>query len=357
MVMGRRIDYLSPTIYLTDILVVFTLLFWIREKPVIRISKYFVLIPLYIAINIWFAKSQPIAFIAWIKVVEYALLGVYIVQTKPKREIIIIGFAIGVLYSSIIAIAQFYFQHSLGGIFWWLGERTFFISTPGISRLSWCVFQCKELLRAYATFSHPNVLGGFLAVTLTLLVGQIGRKKWIVLPILLGIVALLLSFSRSAWLVAVIGLGCMYYTFVNKKIFFVVLLCLIIGIFIALFPKNTDESFVKRIELNWAAIEMWKRSPVFGVGLGNFILHLPDTDVSRQGNYLQPVHNIYLLLLSETGISGVIGVIWVIWVIRRKISLKVPFLMLLFLGFVDHYPVTLLQGQLLFTVLFALVLQ
>ena len=56
---------------------------------------------------------------------------------------------------------------TLGGYFWYLGERSFYASTPGIAAVS---FQGRLLLRPYATFPHPNVFGGFLAIVLPLMI-------------------------------------------------------------------------------------------------------------------------------------------------------------------------------------------
>ncbi len=62
-------------------------------------------------------------------------------------------------------------------------------------------------LRAYGTFPHPNILGGFLCLAMPVVAGaylrlQRGRwSAWLLLIALgLGMLALLLSFSRAAWL-------------------------------------------------------------------------------------------------------------------------------------------------------------
>jgi O-antigen ligase len=105
---------------------------------------------------------------------------------------------------------------------------------------------------------------------------------------------------------------------------------------------------------------MVQSSPWFGVGLGNFLVALPSSLPSRAIYFLQPVHNIYLLLLSEIGIVG-IGVLG--WVLRsiswsKKYILSSPITAslvgLLLLGLVDHYVLTLQQGRLLLTVLLGL---
>jgi O-antigen ligase len=112
-----------------------------------------------------------------------------------------------------------------------------------------------------------------------------------------------------------------------------------------------DESVVVREQLNTAAVSMIRASPIIGNGLGNFLVRLPDYLVSRTIYFLQPAHNIYLLLLSETGIIGVAIFFWVIWKAVKKNLLLIP---LLLLGFTDHYFLTLQQGQLLLTIFLSL---
>lgn len=338
MVLGRRVDYLSPTLYLTDILIVLTLVSW-RNLPKII---YWPFIVAFIGVNIFFAARWQIAAYYWIKLIEFGLLGFYIVKTKVQLSSLSYPLSIGVLYSSLIAIGQFMFQHSIGGPLWFLGERTFTIDTPGIART---VIGGKELLRAYGTFPHPNVLGGFLATTLPLMMNhQINKSsnqqiiKWVTIG--LGIIALTLTFSRSAWAVFILMLSA------KKKVFLVLLLLLF---FIPL--SSTDESFIVRSQLNSAALKIWGSAWLFGVGLGNFLVSLPNNLVSRTIYFLQPVHNIYLLLLSEIGVIGVIGAIGVM---RKRIRFTLPLVALLLLGLVDHYPSSLQQGQLLLTIFMAL---
>jgi len=131
-------------------------------------------------------------------------------------------------------------------------------------------------------------------------------------------------------------------------------------------PSLSDESVVRRITLNNIAISLWQQSPVVGIGLGNFLVALPQSAAGRQINFLQPVHNIYLLLLSETGLLGLCLFITAIWLrvknmirhihVRQLSSTHIFFLSfcgVLIAGFVDHYPLTLQQGQLWFVVLFS----
>jgi|SRR3989344_3259879 len=341
MVLGRRIDYLSSTVYLTDIIIFFVLLFWFIEfRPKLRLQ---ILIPvlLFAAVNIWVAKSQPESIYKWGKILEFGLLSFYIVRTKPGLSFVARYLSVAVFYSSFIAIGQFIFQHSLGGMFWWLGERTFTIDTAGIARV---VLNGREYLRAYGTFSHPNVLGGFLAVTLPFLLVQ-KKSFWIRICIILGIVALILTFGRAALVVGLIAI-------IGKNKRFFLILVIIPAIFILTKFNPLEESVVVRQQLNAAAFTLWQQSPLVGIGLGNFLVQLPEVLPSRQIYFLQPVHNIYLLVLAETGIIGCVAFLLLV---KRSIKkFNVSLIALLLLGLVDHYPLTLQQGQLLFTLVLSL---
>jgi O-antigen ligase len=322
------------------------------------------------------------------KVCEYTLFGLYIIQTKPSFSRSIWCLSFSIFYSSCIAIAQIYLQHSIGGLLWLLGERTFTISTPGIARISILPFafshQTQEVLRPYATFPHPNVLGGFLAVSLPLLItywksSTLNMKKiimaYVYTTVLLGYLTIILTFSRSAWLVGIIGLCCAYYTNMKYRIkktsalvaVGVAIIAYIFALpyFQTLTPNN--ESVYVRKELNTSALMMLHptsgslvSSQLFGVGLGNFLVELPHYYPRRDIFFLQPVHNIYLLLLSETGIVGLILFMFGIGYLFLKnkkgsqFSLSIfhySLFMILMLGIVDHYPITIQQGQLLFTIL------
>ena len=384
LVLGRRVDYLSPTLYLTDILIFLIIFFWftnfisrimkheLRIMAIIHNSLFIILLFLFALLNIFFADSPMVALYKWAKVLEFGLLGVYIVKTKQTIKRIIFPLTIGVLYSSVIAIAQFILQRSVGGPLWLLGERVFSNQTPGIAQ-----FYFHQLwLRAYGTFPHPNVLGGYLAALLPLIIYQFtnSKKYFFVTAIVLGYVALLLTCSRSAWAAGGIAIAFAlarimnYESRIMKKLFVVSITAFILySLFFILY--STDESGVVRRELNASAILMWTKHPLIGVGLGNYLTELPNYLVSRQIYFLQPVHNIYLLVLSEAGLIGV-SIISYFSYFYLKHELRImnhgknktqpsfiihySLFIILLLGLVDHYPLTLQQGQLLLTLLLAM---
>lgn len=115
------------------------------------------------------------------------------------------------------------------------------------------------------------------------------------------------------------------------------------------------------------AWQMTKAYPVFGVGLRNFVARMDEYNSGpRLLPYLhQPVHNIYLLILAELGIVGFAAFLWLLFEILRKglkwgngqakLILLTAFGGFLFLGFFDHYFLSLHQGGLMFWIIAGLV--
>lgn len=417
---GIRVDYLSPTVYFTDVLIGILFVVWLIQSVIARSPqsrrttkqshkiaalsslarndikniKFFTFL-ISILIGIVFSKSLQVGVYGCIKLLEYIFFGFYVAQQKRANiNNIVICFAVGVLFESSLAIAQFYFQHSLQGIFYLFGERLFNPQTPGIANAS---LNGELMLRPYGTFPHPNVLAGYLLIAMQLVssrftVGSSQLKKGIyLLSLLFGSIALFLTMSRVA--IALWVLNILFYIFQNFRskhntyyILLNTLLVLLIGsIFLSPLSNRFahlsffDEAVVQRFELVNASIKMIKAHPFFGVGLGNFLIELPSF-LKTPGNtfFIQPVHNIYLLILAETGIVGFSFFGWFIFKTltnlksqnsnvkptsqnsKLKKNLLIPnslFVILseiLIIGLFDHYFITLQQGQLLLTVIMSL---
>jgi O-antigen ligase len=71
--------------------------------------------------------------------------------------------------------------------------------------------------------------------------------------------------------------------------------------------EHFDREVESRLELNQVALDIFRDSPIIGVGLNNFVqvLHRYDTYGMIMGGF--PVHNLYLLVLADTGIVGFLG--------------------------------------------------
>jgi len=368
-VLGLRIDYLSPTLYLTDLLVLGVLFSWFLQKRnhwrqfYRGIKKHWWLMAAlaFLTVNCLMAANPGAAFYQLIKIVKLALLAFYVSREKYTWSDLYLPLSLAVVYSSLLALLQFWQQTSLGGLWWWLGERSFNLMTPGIAK---SVVGGKLMMRPYGTFPHPNVLAGFLLVAMVVVgVQKKAKSLWWWLVMTLGGLTIIVSFSRVTWLVGLlIGLGFIVLKFSKKRWRFlvggVVLFLLLIGFYLAL-SLSGQETIDQRLALAQVALKMVADRPLGGVALNNFIPLLPLYWQPFGTTYwLQPVHNIYLLVAAETGLTGLLVFLWLLILTLRRIKidsrLLVVWLVILALGLVDHYWLTLQQSQLLLAIVFGL---
>ena len=109
-----------------------------------------------------------------------------------------------------------------------------------------------------------------------------------------------------------------------------------------------------RTKLIDQSINMISTNPVLGVGINNFYNNL-DYKYNSPST-IQPVHNIFFLTLSETGLVGILFLIFILLKPVRNLKNGAIILVILILGSLDHYLFTQQQGQLLFTVTISLLL-
>lgn len=327
-----KIDYLSPTLYFWDVLVLGLILTWILSKPKINKLALNLLLIFLLTQSLSLLGAQNIG-AGLVRLEQYAIAGFFGLYLASNKRQIFLPLMLGVLFESALAILQFLKGGTIG--FWILGERTFTIATPGIAKFN---FQGLEFLRPYGTFPHPNVLAGYMLVMMLLL-----RSK----KIAVAAITIFLTMSR-----ATIFLGFIFLFKKNIKIF-IILLIILSPILFTRFSAllNYDNlTLLRREELTVTAGNLFLKNPVFGVGLNNFISSQQDLVVGPS-RFLQPVHNIFLLALSETGLVGFLGFVILLFPVFKLDASRYTLYAILFLGFFDHYFLTLPQGyRLLFLV-------
>lgn len=384
LVLGRRIDYFSPTIYLSDLTLTLAIGISVLAGGIGK-GKMRTLFLLALGImggsGILASFTQDYLYLyAGIRLAEWVLLGWVVQRQRPSLPGMLLPLGVGAIVSSLLAAGQFLAQHSLGGGWYFLGERDFDLFTPGVSHL---VSFGRLHLRPYATFSHPNVLGGYLLMVVTLFtftpLSAFNSKTSLIkldnrffpfilksFVLVLGTLGIFLSFSRSAWMVGAFVLSVfIFYTSPRRQVILfaysaLVLVLLaeeaLVGRFRALVIQD-QISFTDRLEFARSALNIWRTSPFFGVGLFHFIKVLPEFTTTPY--LLQPVHSVYLLLLAETGIAGlglfilvIYGALRRAWNTHRAVAMAL--VVSLLLASVDHYLMTLQQTQLLFALLISL---
>lgn len=348
-VAGIKIDYLSPTLYFLDLLLVLLIILNLKKLfQLLRKNLLYILICLvFISLNTVFSISPINTLFWWLRATLYLATFLILRIRKLKWEDIKNPLLFSSLYILFIQIAQLLTQSSLGGPFYLLGERAFSSSTPGLGRLN--LFGL-EVIRPLSTFSHANSLAGYFLVVFYLF-SKKSPKTWYQLIPFLGI---LLSFSKSAII---------YLAF----ILFHIRPEIIIPFSLIL---SLTQPFLQNYVTNWQPLSdrfffyhylksTLLHNPLLGVGLGNFI---PSLGSSLPGSFLtpsklQPIHNLLYLFLSELGLLGT-SLLFLTFLkkkLRQMIS-KPEILglisLLLFTGTFDHYFWTLPQNKLIF--LFAL---
>ncbi len=237
-----------------------------------------------------------------------------------------------------------------------------------------------RLLRSYGSLSHPNILGGFLFFTIIIgiyLWLQFYRKKrndlfyfiFIIASIVIASLGLLLTFSRASFLALIVSLIILIIfslfkkdylsLFIISKYFIILLLSFFV---INLWWPQAWASrfdFNNRLEINsleeraggFKQVDFNNNKQLFlgqGLGMNTYLNYSTDLEVYD----IQPIHNIFLLILSEIGIIGVLLFINLIEKKKYNILSLGVLIGFIVLGSFDHYLWTSWTGLLLFSLLF-----
>ncbi|MBS0604814.1 MAG: O-antigen ligase family protein [Verrucomicrobia bacterium] len=413
-------EYFSTHVhlYLSDLLVIaLTLGIFLLYKVSLRAffwegaSKYLTLLLLASLASICFSITASYA-IPYFRLLQFAVLVLLFHSIRfLSQKIDLILFikrlawilVIVCTFECSISIVQYFTQHSLGLGF--LGEKSlhhFPFPNPGQNRWFFDqVFNAGQghghLFRASGTFSHPNILGGYIfcsaMASCFLFVQQLYKGKKILLTacILLQFFTLSVAFSRSAMIA--LGLSSLVWCALQfrkkrsngkepyevfkgtRKVMGAVLLsCLLcIGIFysqltarggVINYNEIAQHADSERLQYIKIAIDMLKEHPLLGVGFNNFQLYLQQYQENLTGHiFFSKVHNIYLLIAAETGlIGGGLFLLFLLALVRggwkglakeggdyqTKILLFSIFIGFLFIGQCDFYLIESPQGSLLF---------
>jgi len=348
LVWGVKIDYLSPTIYLTDVLSLACFLFfspqifaWLKRQK----SWLWLAVLTFILFNVGFSTQPAAALLKWGRIFQGLIVVLLVAANKKEtKEWLRVILPIWLVGLAILTIGQFIRQGSFGGLFWWLGERRFDAATPAIAQVS---LLGRLFVRPYAIFSHPNSLAGFLLVSLILFFSYPYSKTVKRLVGLLGVIGLGLTFSRTG---LVAGLVVLSVALRSKKsrLWLVPVGLIVLGL--VWLNSDFQLSVSRRLFLGLASLKMFASSPIWGVGLNNFISRLPDFwPLARSADlWLQPVHNVYLLVQKgakkqdsnlRLGFTGD----WPDGIVR---SLLVDFASKLFINEFSFWPSRCLKGYL-----------
>lgn len=290
---------------------------------------------------------------------------------KPQAACVWLSLAASGVLQAVWALAQFFTQRTLANK--WLGVAAHPIGQAGTSVV---LTHAGVWLRAYAGQVHPNVLGGWLVMSLLATVWLYARSSRFKIKILwlslytIQLAGLFVTFSRGAWLALFASLVIWWWreTAARERITHLGTLgILVFVIFGLVYSQPTLGRLTAASRLEQRSVEerlgSWQVTRVLlaqgfwrGLGAGgytaSFILQAPGLPAWQY----QPVHNLFLLALVELGILGFVlwlGAIWTRIQLVGKVQLiwLVPiFLSSLF----DHYWWTIPSMVALFWLVLAL---
>ena len=366
-VFGIRVDYLAPAIYLTDVLALILIFANIRVYR--KYSKYLLAIFVFAVINTVFSTSPLVSAFKWLKIIETVCLGLYFANTKEEFQKIIRVLFYSAVFFSFIGIFQFALGRSVGGLLYFLGERSFSSQTPGIALIN--IFD-RVFLRAYSTFPHPNSLAGYLGVMLILFLDLRKKNPLNTFGIFVVLTGFLLSFSLTAFLALFLVLVTKYLArnkdLFRKLTFALFYSSIIVSILLPVFSKKLlslnagfGQRVIQRLDFAYLSGNMISERFWSGEGLNSFIVNIPRfKGILTYSWILQPVHNVPLLIISEIGIFGLLILFIVFYksintvLNKERVSLILALIFVVITSTQDHYWFTLQQNLLLASILFGL---
>lgn len=360
---GEVWEYGKLSIYAVQILIVFSAILLGRpqydfcRKRMIGLSTMF-LGAGFLAVTTSLNFSLAIG--AMLPLVVAVMLFMVLLDKRIDLEKAALALVLGLLLPSFLG----WWQVSTGGspAFSWLGLAAHRASELGQSVVE--LSQGQRVLRAYGPFSHPNIFGGYLALGILLAIGLLARLKekrrqWIVGgALIIMLPTLVITFSRSAGLALVLGMGVWLGWMIVKKekiskavwrfgwpamlLAFLCVLAYAPIILTRVQPQTRLE--VKSVEERsneyglWA--EVFQINKLTGVGPGNYTLALAKLDPSQPAWAYQPMHNSLLLAAAELGLFGLAILAW--WWRHVLVGIKGAWSWAAALSFVpiiflDHY--------------------
>lgn len=273
---------------------------------------------------------------------------------------------------ALFAVAQTLFQ-------WvpaikWLGVA---VHDPLARGTSVIEIGSERFLRAYGPFPHPNVLGGWMVLGLFLSwrgwMSREGRPWLYLVAASLFAVALYVSFSRSAWIACVVGIGGVLWRAgkngMTRRLLLAMAVCaLLIGGLVAMRPELVRTRIVSQQRLETKSVNERKASVAqgldvvraypFGTGFQAYRAGLEQA-CSKKSCLVpsEPPHLVPLLALAELGwlrfAAAVCAIGWLCWRGRVwKRSSGLFLLPLLVIAALDHYLWSLWAGQALVAMAF-----
>jgi hypothetical protein len=265
---------------------------------------------------------------------------------------------------SSVALVQYVTKTNVGSLADLVGET--------IGSLREVEVATGYLFRARGTLTTDTALAQWFDLLLPftfslLLTKRINRSTRASLLLLLGMgmVALILTFTRGAWVGSLAGMTVVVGMWLRNRwvratnLLFVLSLVAIAGSLMlpltglvrTRWSGTQQDSLAVRKNLNAAALEMIQQYPIFGVGWDNFAERAPAFGVGfswQQEGAIHKAHNLYLAFASEAGLPGLViflGLLLMVFhVAWNTLQMNDPWSETLTIGILGSFVAVLVHG-------------
>ncbi|MDH5545916.1 MAG: O-antigen ligase family protein [Gammaproteobacteria bacterium] len=262
------------------------------------------------ALSISVDRNQTIEYlIRFISYISVFLLTVLLVNGNSRLVWLLLAMSVSGVLQSIYGIGELIYNYAATSAFTIL-HGTFVNNNHFAAYLNMVVGSVLGLL-LLATYSNRSGTVGFIR--------SFGTQQFsVTVYLILCIVALLLAQSRGAGIAFVVAFLSVFVLinindkgkewFGRRMVGLALLLLFMIFLFgnkiIIDELKNVDTDMLTRMEIWEISLQIFKDFPLFGVGAGNFATVFPVYESRHMSVFVNHVHNDYIQVLVEQGISG-----------------------------------------------------
>lgn len=313
-------------------------------------------------------SNTPELAVFWAVQTTKAILVFAAVRRAPIAAAI--GLTGAAVIQSVLSIVQFIAQRIAASSLFGIAAQD-----PAIPGVQVIEMSGERILRAYGSFPHPNILGGFLALVIIIVVLRVlrGRTNWLILflpPLSAG---LWFTLSRQAIIAVIIGIATGIYlrwlepnasgqrNFKEEAVAIGIAAILPLLLLSGAFPSITEtriegtdrleqRSTQERTGSYTEGIETILDAPLTGHGIGQYTAV---NAIDAPGYEKQPTHNVLLLIWAEIGAIGLFAVLYILLQIITQYPFRaIPMLAAMTpLLLLDHYLWSLPVGLLLFWII------
>jgi len=384
LVHGQPFEYGRFSLYASELLlgliIILGIIFLIKKlrtekkkivfhQSIIRLSALLVGLIL-LALNILLAIGKELAlYKATMLILAFCFVSLLLI-IKPDFKKLSWIYIYTAIIQSLMALQQFMAQKIEANK--WLGISA---QDPTVLGTPVVLSGATRFLRSFGSFPHPNMLAGFLILSLVLILllslkeELKTNRRNLSLALVLIFLGLLTTLSKAAILAAIIiFVLAIFFTRqqpeYNKKIKRLGIICVAILIFFTasyptlIFNRATNanaieqRSYHERINQYSEWYQVIKTNLFLGTGLGNYPLVLQVIKPQQESWTYQPIHNTFLLIIAEIGVIPLLYLIGLLYFFIPWKKLKMGIyclatLSMFFLMLFDHYWWSFYSGLML----------